>query len=252
MTRRRWIADEWREGHAALTGAHAEHLSRVLRARPGDEFDIAAGGRVWRGRVSRITPERVEFELAHELATAPGNNIAVAIAIFKFDRMEWAIEKLTELGASLIIPFSARRSDPHLVSAATRRIERWRRVVLAASEQSRRTSPPQISDLLNFRQVAAASAGLKIVASETAATDASLPCVLGSVLNSRGEVPASVTVESDIMIAIGPEGGWTAGELDLLKSAGWREASLGAAILRAETAAIAAVAVCAAWMANPP
>src|ERR1022692_1649768 len=110
MTRRRWIADEVSGNHAAITGDHAEHLVRVLRARVGQEFDIAAGNVVRRGRIVTIQEGRVDFELGEEVCTAPAANITLLLAVFKFDRMEWAIEKCTELGVSRIVPVIAGRT----------------------------------------------------------------------------------------------------------------------------------------------
>jgi 16S rRNA (uracil1498-N3)-methyltransferase len=114
MTRRRWIADEFSDNRAALIGSHADHLSRVLRARIGQEFDLSTGEVVRRGRIVAIHDRRIEFELAEELPATTVFQIAVALAIFKFDRMEWAIEKCTELGVTRIIPVIARRTGAHL------------------------------------------------------------------------------------------------------------------------------------------
>src|SRR5690242_1312642 len=110
MTRRRWIADEHSGDRAALTGEHARHLGRVLRARPGMEFDISAGGRLRRGRVVQVSDERVEFELGEELQPAPEPDVTILLAVIKFDRFEWALEKLTELGARTVVPVLAARS----------------------------------------------------------------------------------------------------------------------------------------------
>src|SRR5215468_7190578 len=107
MTRRRWIADEVSGDRAYLTGEHARHLAQVLRAKSGQEFDIATGSKVRRGKVVRIGPYRVEFELGEILTEATRAEITVAISIFKFDRMEWAIEKCTEIGVARIIPVVA-------------------------------------------------------------------------------------------------------------------------------------------------
>src|SRR5437764_7147295 len=104
MTRRRWIADEFSDTQAALTGRHAEHLVRVLRARIGQEFDIAAGKVVRRGRIIHMAEDRVDFELGAELPSVPSIRITLLLSIFKFDRMEWAIEKCTELGVARIVP----------------------------------------------------------------------------------------------------------------------------------------------------
>src|SRR5579872_4646326 len=118
MTRRRWIADEVSDNQAALTGSHADHLVRVLRARVGQEFDIAGDGTVRRGRIITIREGRVEFELGEKVTSSPTLELTLLLAIFKFDRMEWAIEKCTELGVSRIVPVIARRTDAHLASAA--------------------------------------------------------------------------------------------------------------------------------------
>jgi 16S rRNA (uracil1498-N3)-methyltransferase len=234
MTRRRWIADEWSGDRALLLGDHADHLARVLRARIGQEFDIAAGGSIRRGRVISLASDRVEFELGEVILEGEPRHIAVALAIFKFDRFEWAIEKLTELGATAVLPFAARRSDAHLITAAAKRIERWRRIALAACEQSRRASPPEIAGIAKFRDVLTLPASLRIALSETASPGVSLSSLL------RAHAPGG---RGDLALALGPEGGWTEEELCALRESGWREASLGPNILRAETAAIAAIAV---------
>src|ERR1022692_815595 len=167
MTRRRWIADEVSGNHAAITDDHAEHLVRVLRARVGQEFDIAAGNVVRRGRIVTIQEGRVDFELGEEVCTAPAANITLLLAVFKFDRMEWAIEKCTELGVARIIPVIASRTEAHLGAAAAKRVERWRRIVLQAAEQSRRTSPPEIFQPLKLKDALALPGSVRILLSET-------------------------------------------------------------------------------------
>lgn len=230
MTRRRWIADEVSGNRAALTGAHADHLVRVLRTRIGQEFDIVADAVVYRGRVAGITDGRVEFELGEEISAEPcGLQLTLLLAIFKFDRMEWAIEKCTELGVTRIVPLIARRTDPHLVSASAKRVERWRRIAVQAAEQSRRAAPPEIGDPIKLQAALTTRAKLKIVLSE--AEDQS------HLRDIRADG------EDEVLLAIGPEGGWAEDELDQFQNAGWVSASLGPTILRAETAAIAATAI---------
>jgi 16S rRNA (uracil1498-N3)-methyltransferase len=230
MTRRRWIADEVSGSHAALTGPHAEHLSRVLRARVGQEFDIVASGVIRRGRIREIAASRVEFELAEEIGASQALPVTLALAIFKFDRMEWAIEKCTELGTARIVPVIAQRTESHLASAAVKRLERWQRIAREASEQSRRTSPPEISSPVKLKDAIALEGGLRIVLSE-----------VEEQVTLKDALPPQPA--RDIVLAFGPEGGWTAGELQAFQDDGWASASLGDNILRAETAAIAALAV---------
>jgi 16S rRNA (uracil1498-N3)-methyltransferase len=230
MTRRRWIAEECSGNRAALTGGHADHLVRVLRARVGQEFDIATGAVVRRGRIVTIRDGRVEFELGEEVALAAVLNLTLLLAIFKFDRMEWAIEKCTELGVARIVPAIARRTDAHLAAAAGKRVERWRRIALQAAEQSRRAFPPEITAPIKLRDAAQSSSGLRIVLAEMEQQ------------NSLREV-LSAHAGGEIILAIGPEGGWAEDELRLFQTSGWISASLGSTILRAETAAIAATAI---------
>jgi 16S rRNA (uracil1498-N3)-methyltransferase len=231
MTRRRWIADEVAGDHAALTGEHADHLVRVLRARVGQEFDISAGTAVRRGRITDITPTRVGFELGEEVPEATPADVTLLLAVFKFDRMEWAIEKCTELGVSRIVPVIARRTAAHLASAAAKRAERWRRIALQAAQQSRRATPPEISAPLKLTEAASLPADLRIVLAESEQRTH-----LHDALAARS--PAG-----DTALAIGPEGGWTGDELQIFQKAGWISVSLGSTILRAETAAIAATAI---------
>jgi 16S rRNA (uracil1498-N3)-methyltransferase len=231
MTRRRFIADEISGDRAALVGEHADHLVRVLRARVGQDFDIATGAAVRRGRVTSVTADRVEFELGEGISGAALVEITLLLAVLKFDRMEWAIEKCTELGVSRIVPVITQRTDSHLAAAATKRVERWQRIARQASEQSRRASPPQIAGPVKLSEALNLQASLRIVLAEseerTLLRDVVMPHV----------------ADGGVALAVGPEGGWTELELQSFRRAGWISASLGNTILRAETAAMAAVAV---------
>src|SRR6266567_9368641 len=166
MTRRRWIADEISDNRAALTGAHARHLAQVLRAQVGQEFDISTGSEVRRGRIACIHPDRVEFELGEVVAYPAGSAITVALSIFKFDRMEWAIEKCTELGVERIVPVIAGRTESNLAAAAPKRVERWRRIVRQAAEQSRRATPPEIAEPVKLKEAVALNAATRILLAE--------------------------------------------------------------------------------------
>ncbi len=234
MSRRRFIADEVESNRAALTGAHARHLSHVLRTRIGQQFDIALGDHVRRGTIVNIDDERVEFELGESVETHAAPPIALALAIFKFDRFEWALEKCTELGVSRVVPVVSRRTDVHLAQGANKRAERWRRIVREASEQSRRISTPEITDPVKLRDyLSSENSARKILLAE----------------NETGvQLRDLCESESDIALAIGPEGGWTPEELKLFADFNWQPASLGKTILRAETAAIAAVSIVQAFL----
>jgi 16S rRNA (uracil1498-N3)-methyltransferase len=203
----------------------------VLRARVGQEFDVAAAGSVRRGRIVSITESRVEFELGEHVSTAKLPEITLLLAVFKFDRMDWAIEKCTELGVARIVPVIARRTDPHLSAAAPKRFERWQRLVRQAAEQSRRPSPPQLAAPRKFKEAVQTTGSTRAVLAEQ-----ERQLALIDALDSQ-------TLGHELVLAVGPEGGWTEDEVAAFSSAGWLTATLGPTILRAETAAIAAVAV---------
>ena len=247
MTRRRWIADEVHEHTAFLTGEHASHLSRVLRAQIGQEFDIATGDAVRLGTITSISDDRVEFALGSEIIVKASARLTLVLAIFKFDRMEWAIEKCTEIGVARIIPLIARRTDAHLAAAAAKRQERWLRIARQAAEQSRRMSPPEISIPIKLSELGSAGVPPATKLEDGNAAAGAKDCVPKIVLaeseqstSLRNALPLSA---SEAVLAVGPEGGWTDDELSWFHSAGWTSASLGETILRAETAAIVATAL---------
>ncbi|MHB1698669.1 MAG: RsmE family RNA methyltransferase [Acidobacteriaceae bacterium] len=232
MTRRRWIADTWTATTASLTGEQAVHLARVLRAEAGMEFDVVAGGHVHRAVVERVSEREVLLALQEELSVDAALLVTLLLSVFKFDRMEWAIEKATELGVARIVPVQARRTEKHLAQAAEKRVERWRRIAREAAQQSRRSDVPEIASPMQLKQ-AVALAGpdcMKLLLAETE-EDNSLANALRAMQGG------------DVHLAIGPEGGWTQEELGLFTQQEWRHVTLGPRILRAETAAIAAIAI---------
>lgn len=245
MTRRRWIAEHWDEATATLTGAQAEHMARVLRAQPGMEAHVVAGGRVFHAEVAAVRLGRdqsredseVRLNLLAELEADPALPVTLVMAVYKFDHMEWALEKATELGVAAIAPVITRRTEKHLGEASGKRAERWRRIVHEASQQARRSDVPLIHDPgpLSAR-VKAPPAGTRIVLAEQERTTTLRALVEEAAEAAGEEMPA-------LEIAIGPEGGWAPAEEALFDANGWKAASLGPRILRAETAAIAALAV---------
>jgi 16S rRNA (uracil1498-N3)-methyltransferase len=242
MTRRRWIADRWDEATATLNGAQAAHLARVLRAEPGIEADVVAGGHVYHAEVAAVTATEVRFNLIRELDADPALPLTLVLAVYKFDHMEWAIEKATELGVAAIVPVIARRTEKHLAQAAAKRVERWRKIVHEAAQQSRRSDVPLVADPVPLNTYArASSTGLRLVLAEQERST-TLRRALDEALAASGEQMPQIEM------AVGPEGGWAPEEEALFDSNGWRAVSLGPRILRAETAAITALAVTAAYL----
>jgi 16S rRNA (uracil1498-N3)-methyltransferase len=215
-------------------------LIRVLRAQSGMEYDVVAGDRVWRSVISGISGDSVRFTLLAEVEAEAALAVTLLLSIFKFDRMEWIIEKATELGAERLIPMAARRSEKHLVQAAPARVERWRRVAREAAKQSRRSDVPVVEDVLPLKaavSIKAARPGLSLLLAEQERSTT----LYAAMQQAAMEKPA-------VNLAVGPEGGWTAEEEALFTSEGWQAVSLGPRILRAETAGITAMAVVAAML----
>jgi len=214
-----------------MEGEAAHHLGRVLRAQIGQLYELSDGERVWLGRIESVGRDRLQFALVEELpAVHPGVELTLLLAVVKFDAFEWAIEKATELGVSTIVPLAAERSEKALLSAAAKRAERWKKILLEASQQSRRVRVPVLGELVRPESAFASRRdGLRVMLSERA--DAS---PLRKVLQGQRATKAT--------LAIGPEGGWTDAEFAAAQSGGFLEASLGRLILRTETAVIAALA----------
>jgi 16S rRNA (uracil1498-N3)-methyltransferase len=247
MTHRRWIAEQWDDATATLVGANAEHLVRVLRAQPGMRADVVAGGRVFHAEVAAIengpgSTSQVRFELISEIESAPALAITLVMSVFKFDRMEWAIEKATELGVVQIAPVIARRSEKHLAQTAGKRVDRWRRLVHEASQQARRSDVPLLCDPVRLSEhIGAESDSVRIVLTEQERVTTLRNALEQAIASSGTEMPA-------FEIAVGPEGGWAPEEARLFDAHRWRAASLGSRILRSETAAVAALAVAASML----
>jgi 16S rRNA (uracil1498-N3)-methyltransferase len=232
MTRRRWIADTWTDTTASLTGEQAQHLARVLRAQPGQVFDVVANGFLHRAEIVSADEREVLFTLHEELEADAALPVHLLMAVFKFDHMEWGIEKATELGVARITPVLARRTEKHLALASAKRVDRWRRIALEAAKQSRRTDVPVVDDPATLKAaLGMVDAGAKLLLAET---------------EQENTLSAGLAGAESVALAIGPEGGWTVEEMTLFSESGWKHVTLGPRILRAETAAIAALAICAA------
>ena len=229
--RRRFFVEQFSGVSALIEGEAAHHLGRVLRAQTGQLYELSDGERVWLGRIESVTRDRVQFALIEALpAVHPSVDITLLLAVVKFDAFEWALEKATELGVGAIVPLAAERSEKALLAAAAKRADRWRKILLEASQQSRRVRIPVLGGLARpDSKFASREDGLRVMLSERAAASP-----LRKVL--RGQQASRAT------LAIGPEGGWTDAEFAAAKSNGFMEASLGRLILRAETAVIAALA----------
>jgi 16S rRNA (uracil1498-N3)-methyltransferase len=229
--RRRFFIEQFTGQRAVMEGEAAHHLGRVLRAQPGQLYELSDGTKVWLGRIDTVTRDSVEFSLVEEIAAhRPSLETTLLLSVVKFDSFEWALEKATELGVSRIVPLAAARSEKALLAAAEKRTERWRKLLHEASQQSRRVQLPILTSpakpeaaFVEFNE------GVRIFLFE--APDA----------KPLREVLRNQTAKAAVL-AVGPEGGWTEVELAAARAAQFQDASLGKLILRTETAVVASLA----------
>ena len=236
MSRRRFFVDEVRNGQASIGGEDAKHLTRVLRVERGEQYEIADGaGSVYLAEISLAHKGEVVFDVIEPVAAKPVLlRMTLLAALFKFDHYEWMLEKATELGVERIVPLITIRSERGLEQAATKRIERWRRIAVEASQQSRRDRVPVIDLPVKSARACQSMKGLLLD------EESDVP-----MLNA---LPTTKQKGAALTLALGPEGGWTPEEIHQFHQAGWISVSLGPQILRAETAAIAGLAILqAAW-----
>ena len=229
---------------ASLTGQQATHLARVLRAQVGQQFDVVANGFLRSATIESVSEDEVRFTLGEELETDAALPVHLLLAVIKFDHYEWGLEKATELGAARITPVLARRTEKHLAQAASKRVERWRRITLEAAKQSRRSDLPEVDDPVTLKEA------LKLVGSphKLLLAETEQENTLAAALNHGVTDGPDAEHNRALAFAVGPEGGWTQDEMQLFADNGWRAVTLGPRILRAETAAIAALSVCGALM----
>ena len=226
-------------GRAELRGEEARHLGRVLRAEAGQRYEICDQRSAWLAEIEEARGDRVVFRVVEPLEVREtAVTVTLCAALVKFDRFEWAVEKATELGVARILPFDAARSEKGLAEAARKRSERWQRIAREASQQSRRLRAPEILPAVPFTEALGTEAEFRYFLDEAGA-----PPLLQL-------LPPSRDAAARVALLVGPEGGWTEDERRAATAAGWQPAGLSPQVLRAETAAAAAVAIVVnAWMA---
>src|ERR1700680_3662696 len=236
--RRRFFVEKFEAESATLRGEAAHHLGRVLRAESGQVYELSDGETVWLARTESVGRDEIRFILVEPLPVhAAPVRIALLLAVVKFDRFEWAIEKATELGADEIVPLAAERSEKGLVAASAKRAARWKKVLLESAQQSRRLRVPLLHDAAKPREAfRTAISQARVLLSERAGAKPMRDVLEPELPGVQEGKPVSLA------IAIGPEGGWTEVEFAAATGSGFAEAALGINILRTETAVCAALA----------
>jgi 16S rRNA (uracil1498-N3)-methyltransferase len=232
MARRRFFVEAVRGGRAELVGETAEHLRRVLRAEPAQQFEISDNQSVYLAEIDAVAKDLVSFHVLEELeAQTPPVHLVALASLIKFDRFEWIVEKATELGVETLVPVMAGRSEKGLDKAALKRVERWRRIAVESSQQSRRDRLPEIAACLPFEEALRIQGQHRYFLEEEPGAP---PLLTVLPKKTRGD---------RVCLLAGPEGGWTSDERKTSSASGWQPVSLGPQILRTETAVIAALAV---------
>jgi 16S rRNA (uracil1498-N3)-methyltransferase len=237
--RRRFFVSQFNGAAATVEGPAAHHLARVLRVEPGQLYELSDGRTLCLARVESVGRDTVDFTIVEPLASRPARlDATLLIAVAKFDRFEWALEKATELGAGTIVPLAAARSEKALLGAAPKRAARWEKILFESAQQARCLRPPRLLPLVQARQgFAADESAVRILLSERAGDPP-----LKTVLDAHASGSASGLSPIRISLAIGPEGGWTEEEFAAAEAARFEPASLGGNILRSETAVVAGLA----------
>ena len=237
--RRRFFVDRFAGGAARLAGEAAHHLGRVLHAEPGQLYELSDGHSVFLARIERVSTHNIDFSLLEELPrSAALPEIFLLLAIVKFDRFEWALEKATELGVHTVIPLAAERTAKAFLQASTKRADRWRKILRESAQQARCLRPPSLEATLRPAAAFTQSvSGLKVLFSERPSAEPAR-----TVFDRLTSKKSQELAPQRITLAFGPEGGWTDQEFDAAYAAGFHEAALGRNILRSETAVVAGLA----------
>jgi 16S rRNA (uracil1498-N3)-methyltransferase len=221
-----------------LPADQLRYLRNVLRLKTGDALTLFDGRgfdycAVITGLGGRKAQVRVTAK--NRIPEEPKPKITLAQALPKGTKLEWIIQKATELGASRILPFTSARSIPKIQeNRREQKLIRWRKIAAEAAEQCGRSEVPEIPGILSFESTLdrAAAGSLKVIFWEVE-SDRSIREILGG--NAAGI--------TDVFAVVGPEGGFAPAEIDRARAAGFVTASLGKRVLRVETAALAVLAI---------
>lgn len=231
---RRLLMSDAVAGERVLQGPGFHHLARVLRAREGDALEIFDGkGLTFPAKVLRIEGERAVLRLEAPVAAAPRRAVTIVQALPKADRLEWVLQKATELGASAFWPVQAERCVVKWKEDGGKKVQRWQRIVEEAARQCERSDVPKVSSPVPVLTAAEAlHNGDRLLLLDEEERELTLSAAV-----------AAQSPSQPLALIIGPEGGWARHEVQALKSLGAQTVTLGRQVLRTETAPLAALIV---------
>lgn len=218
---------------AALDADEAGHLTRVLRLGPGADVDVFDGsGAVWRARVDEVQRDRVTLQLLEPAAVAaePAVRVTLVVAVLKGDKMDDVVRDAAMMGVAAIQPVVTKRTEmARGALVRSRRRERWERVAVSSVKQCGRGMVPGVLEPV-------------VLAAWQASAHAEPAFVLVEPFFAEGRRFSAIERAPSATLIVGPEGGWTAEELDGLERAGVTTVSLGPRTLRADAVPVAALA----------
>lgn len=229
-------AGQWSDRDVRIEGSDARHLATVIRAKPGDRIIAADGkGRTAYAVIRELSPGLVIAGLEEALpgSNEPSVRVTIAQGLPKGDKMETVIQKCTEIGAVRIIPFVSSRTVVQLDDRKeAKRLERWGKIAKEAAEQAHRDIVPEICPIMSWRELLARggqyAAAFLCYEKESSMTFRA----------QLADVKTRFGPSADLLLAVGPEGGFSEEEAREALEAGFRSVSLGKRILRTETAAL--------------
>ena len=231
----RYFTDRVEGARAFLSGEEAAHLARVLRAAPGDEVTLCDGAGVdYAATVVRAAPDEVELAIISSgpSVSEPPLEITLFVGMPKGDKLEWIIQKSTELGAARIVPFTSRFCIAKPKNEQVKLV-RWSRIAKEAAKQSGRGKIPAVDAAVSFDGLC----------KKIAAYDLALFCYEGGgeALAPGTPLHSRLAAARSVAIITGAEGGFSEEEAAQAKAAGAVVLGLGPRILRCETAPLAAL-----------
>lgn len=210
------------------------HVVKVMRCRVNDRIEVVSEGKVYVSEIKNIKPLEIEVVEELEENNELKNDVVLIVSLLKGDHMDLVIQKATELGVEEIVLLQSERTIAKIRQVEKEyKLERYRKIVKEAAEQSKRTRLPLIYQVIKMDDLGDIRADIKLIAYE-----GEKGCT-----NSFNSMLAKVRKHERIAIMIGPEGGFSPLEVDIAQEHGYHKVSLGNRILRAETAAIYALSV---------
>ena len=230
--------DNKKDNRYFITGDDYNHIKNVLRMNVGQQFLVSCNDISDLCELESVESDTIVVKIIEE--NYQNTNLPINIHLFqglpKSDKLEFIIQKAVELGAASITPVAMKRSIVKIDDKKKKsKRERWQAIAEAAAKQSKRTSVPQVCDVLSYKEFISKAKDLNLLL---------VPYECADGMTATKEVLKQIKSGMSIGIIIGPEGGFEEKEIELAREAGGKIISLGSRILRTETAAITTIAMC--------